>query len=51
MKNEFDEEKKQAVLIALELMYGDEVVNDILKATTSLEIGRILKQARLNLPD
>lgn len=47
-QDEFDIEKKQAAVIALQLVYGNAVAERILNAKTSSEIGRILKQARLD---
>ena len=47
-QDEFEIERKQKALIALELFYGDGVSERILNAKSSSEIDRILKQARLN---
>ena len=47
-QEEFEIERKQKALIALELFYGDGVSERILNARSSNEIDRILKQARLN---
>lgn len=43
-----DAEKKDAINIATELCYGEEVKRKISQAKPVYEIGRILKQARLD---
>lgn len=43
-----DAEKKDAIDIATELCYSEEVKKKLAQAKSVYEIGRILKQARLN---
>ena len=47
-KTILDAEKKDAIDIATELCYSEEVKRKIAQAKSVYEIGRILKQARLN---
>lgn len=47
-KNNLDAEKKDAIDIATELCYSEEVKRKIAQAKSVYEIGRILKQARLD---
>lgn len=46
MLEDLRHEKKQAVKVAKELCYGDEVANKIKNAKTPYEIDRILHAAR-----
>lgn len=46
--NGLDAEKKDAIDIATELCYSEEVKKKLAQAKSVYEIGRILKQARLN---
>lgn len=48
VKTILDAEKKDAIDIATELCYSEEVKGKIAQAKSVYEIGRILKQARLN---
>lgn len=48
VKTILDAEKKDAIDIATELCYSEEVKRKIAQAKSVYEIGRILKQARLN---
>lgn len=50
-KTILDAEKEEAIDIATELCYSEEVKNKITNAKTVYEVTRILKQARLNLDD
>ena len=45
-KRDFHNEKRDAITIAKELMYGPEVIEKLKKATTSEELTRILATAR-----
>lgn len=47
-KTILDAEKKDAIDIATELCYSEEVKRKITQAKSVYEIGRILKQARLD---
>ena len=47
-KTILDAEKKDAIDIATELCYSEEVKRKIAQAKSVYEIGRILKQARLD---
>lgn len=47
-KTILDAEKKDAIDIATELCYSEEVKRKIAQAKSVYEIGRLLKQARLN---
>lgn len=47
-KTILDAEKKDAIDIATELCYSEEVKKKLAQAKSVYEIGRILKQARLN---
>lgn len=47
-KSCLDAEKKDAIDIATELCYSEEVKRKIAQAKSVYEIGRILKQARLD---
>ena len=47
-KTILDTEKKDAIDIATELCYSEEVKRKIAQAKSVYEIGRILKQARLD---
>lgn len=47
-KTILDVEKKDEIDIATELCYSEEVKRKILQAKSVYEIGRILKQARLD---
>ena len=47
-KTILDAEKKDAITIATELCYSEEVRRKIAQAKSVYEISRILKQARLN---
>jgi hypothetical protein len=47
-KTILDAEKKDAIDIATELCYGEEVKRRIAQAKSVYEISRILKQARLD---
>ena len=49
-KTILDAEKKDAIDIATELCYSEEVKKKIAQAKSVYEIGRILKQARLDYP-
>ena len=42
-----EDERQQKIKIARELCYGDAVINRLKKATTSGELNRIMKSARL----
>lgn len=48
VKTILDAEKQEAIDIATELCYSEEVKRKIAKAKTVYEITRILKQARLD---
>ena len=50
-KTILDAEKKDAIDIATELCYSEEVKRKIAQAKSVYEIGRILKQARLDLTE
>lgn len=50
-KTILDTEKKDAIDIATELCYSEEVKRKIAQAKSVYEIGRILKQARLDQGD
>lgn len=47
-KTILDAEKKDAIVIATELYYSEEIKRKIAQANSVYEISRILKQARLD---
>lgn len=49
LRHELKAYRKQAVIAAKELLYGDVVIIDIQKATSIGEIERILSTARKNM--
>lgn len=48
MKTALELEKQNAIRIAKQLHYDKEIIQKIKQAETSYEIGRLLKQARLD---